>query len=528
MTIRPENLLPTLAEDPRDLRDRDWGSENADEIIYRLGLHSLPVPGLPEVVTVGNVEVSFVRGPIRAQRTTMRQRHGLPVVFDKQMARLDVGDGEFIAVHSLRTAPVPTNFEESFLRWRALAHAAAGMVAAVLDERVVGEELFEDAILLRDGAFVGATDMQGDVRTYLPFDVTAADRSALERLADITISDSSAAARAARVYRQAALEGPTADGYAMLWVAAECFSEERSPSRRHLEGALRAAGLDPDGLPIPVGRLIEIRGKIQHEGLEHDERLRAAFYEMEAIVRALIRRDAELGGGWWPASDNPAAFADPFKPAVAALQNRGTTEWHAEALPPVADPIRLRLPRQVPNAHEDPRIDLDDSFEEAGKLIASVVVDALEWQDPDMSLAIRLGAPEEALPDAIFGANATAIWLSADLLEGIDDPNSPGRLVNLVWNLHSLVGTAHAQREGMVSQGDGVVAVQAIGAWFQYQRLVNFGEYDEALIQVPSPDDPIALGKIAGWAAAGHEGAQQAAEALPEPARDLVHEQRST
>src|SRR5918994_2373602 len=307
MSMQPENLLPPLAEEPRDLRGREWGAENADEVIYRLGLHALPVPGLPESVTVGDVDVSFVRGPIRAQRTTMRQRHEIPVVFDKWMTRSDVGEGELVAVHALRTAPVPADFEGPFSRWRARALAAAGMLAAVLDERVVGEELFEDAILLRDGTFVGAADMHGDVRTYLPFDVTAADRFALEQLADVTISDSSAAARAARLYRRAALEGPTADGCAMLWVAAECFSDERSPSRRHLEIALRDAGMNPDGLPISVGRLIGLRGEIQHRGLEHDERLQIAYYEMEAVVRALIRRDAELRGGWWPASDNPPA-----------------------------------------------------------------------------------------------------------------------------------------------------------------------------------------------------------------------------
>jgi hypothetical protein len=72
----------------------DWGPEKADAVIYRLGLHALPVPGLPEELTVGNVEVSFVRGPVRAQQTVMRQRYGLPVIFDKQMSRREIAEGE--------------------------------------------------------------------------------------------------------------------------------------------------------------------------------------------------------------------------------------------------------------------------------------------------------------------------------------------------------------------------------------------------------------------------------------------------
>ena len=50
-------------------------------------------------------------------------------------------------------------------------------------ERVAGDELFEDALLLAAGEFVGAADMRGAVRTFLPFDVTAADASTAKRSA---------------------------------------------------------------------------------------------------------------------------------------------------------------------------------------------------------------------------------------------------------------------------------------------------------------------------------------------------------
>lgn len=75
----------------------------------------------------------------------------------------------------------------------------------------------------------------------------------------------------------------------MLWIAAESLSDRRTPSRPDIEEALREAGVNPDGLPLPVGHLIDLRGKIQHHGLESVEALATAFYEMEAIVRVLIR-----------------------------------------------------------------------------------------------------------------------------------------------------------------------------------------------------------------------------------------------
>ena len=326
------NLLPPLAGSPRDARGvaAATDDEGADEVVYRLGLHCLPVPGLPAETRIDNVAVDFVRGPVRAQHTQMRQRYGVPFVFDKYMTREERGEKEMVAVFSIREAPVPDNLAPAFGRWRARALAAAGLLSAVLDERVAGDELFEDAILLLGGIVVDAADMRGLVRTYMPFEVNAADRHAIEQLRSISLAERSDVVRAARLYRRAALEGPSADAYAMLWVAAECFSDHRSPSRKEIEEALVDAGLDPESLPLHVGLLIDLRGKVQHHGLEMDDRIRTAFYEMEAVVRALIRSQAELRGGWWPASDDPAAFVEPFNHALAALRGPGTSQWHRD------------------------------------------------------------------------------------------------------------------------------------------------------------------------------------------------------
>lgn len=521
MSENAEGLVPPLREDPRDLRGEDWGAEKADEAVYPLGLHALRVPGLPDALDVGEVAVRFVEGPIRVQQTEIRQRHGLPVVFDKAMARPELGAGELIAMFTIREAPVPADFEAAFLRWQAKAHAAAGMVAAVLDERVAGAELFEDVVLLAGGAFVGAADMTGRVRTYLPFEVGAGDAAALEQLADLSMAETSRAARAARLYRRAALEGPTADGYAMLWVAAEAFTTARTPSPNELKQALREAGLNPEGMPVSVGRLIGLRGDIQHQGVEDHELLKPAFYEMEAIVRSLIRRDAGIRGGWWPASDNPAGFADPFKPMVAAYHDRGSTEWHS-TLPPAQEPVSTRIPRQVPRPDLDPRLDLDPAFGMHSNLIAALVIDALEWQDAGISLKVTLGRPDPARADATRGSRAGEIWLDPSLLEGIEDPARPEQVGFLAWEMPLLVGTAIAQAAGIVSEGRGVIAVEAFGRYFQYQRAVALGDFDPDWVQPPEPTTPVALGKIAGWGAAGHEASRAAAATIEGEEGEMV------
>ena len=513
----PLNELPELSEAPADAQG-DWGASNADTLVYRLALSCEPVPGLPEELSVGDTLISFIRGPLRAQETQIRQQFGLPVVFDKVMRRAPVGDGEVITLVTISTDP-PTDLETGFAEWRAQALAAAGMLAAILDERVAGVELFEDAVLYRKGSFVGAADMRGKVRTYLPFEVNESDQNALDLLATLSASESSPVARAARLYRRAALEGPTADAYAMLWVAAECFSEKRSPSKKDIEKALGEAGIDPAGFPISVGHLIDLRGKIQHHGVESDDRLATAFYEMEAVVRTLIRQSAGIVGGWWPAADNPAGFSDPFDAAVAGAQGQRTSAWHPSRLPPIEDPQPLRIPRRSPNPSDDPRLEVDAALGDATQALSSCVLDAIEWFDPTLHLTIRATPPPHISRDAPFWADDQEIWIA---LEPLKSDQDPAAIVNFFWDLVSLVGFASAQAHGVESKGDGVALVQAFGAWFQYTRLVTYGEYEADLVAIPTGIDHVSLGKICGWAAAGDARAIAAIDGLDGTSRKLA------
>lgn len=514
-----KNALPELAEEPQEARD-GWKLPDADEVVYRLGLSCDPVPGLPTELAVGDVEIEFVHGPIRAQQTLLRQRFGVPVIFDKSMRRDDLAANEVITLLSITTPP-PGSLEDGFAEWRPRALAAAGMLAAVLDERVAGHEVFEDAILFHEGKFVGAADMRGKVRTYLPFEVNTADRGALDRLGELTASESSPVARAARLYRRAALEGPTADAYAMLWVAAECFSEHRSPSKKDIEMTLRTGGMDPDGLPISIGRLIDLRGKIQHHGVEADDRLTLAFYEMEAVVRTLIRQEAEIEGGWWPAADNPAGFSAPFDSAVAAAQQDRETEWHRGELPPVEVPVELRVPRRTANPHLDPRLQIDPRIGDSAPLIAACVLDAIEWLDPEMSLRIDYERPDNAPSDLTAAASAERLWISQERLDTAAQDDPVG-FVGLVWELVPMVGFAYAQRIGIESRGNGVAMVEAVGARLQYLRLVKHGEFPVDELVMPSGTDLQSLGKLSGWAAAGDTRALISVEALKGDAYDLA------
>lgn len=511
MSVR--DLLPPLDTSPEEFQDLPAASAKADAIVYRLGLSCSPVPGFTEPFAVAGVEAEITSGPVLTQRTDVRQRHGLPLVFDKCMTQELVGEGEIILLLHIRPEGVPDDLESAFVSWRARAEAAAGLLAAVLDERVAGRQLLEDAVLLRNGSAVGGVDLRRRLRHFLPFDVTRSDRLALRALETVGTIENAPLGRAARLYRRAVAEGPTADAYLNLWVAVETLTETRQPRRADLEKVLADGGINPEGLPLHVGLLIDLRGKIVHEGVEDHERLSMAYYEMEALTRLLLRQQAGIhAGGWWPAHQ-PSAYASPWDDRAAAAQQRRRTEWHATSLPPTPWPGPARLPRRVPNARADSRAVLDSSIpSDAVDLIANTVVDAVEWLEPNAEpIKVILGTPPGGSGGIEVGAGGTEVWLPANRLDGLNDEEQPQVVVNLVWDVHWAIAVAVAMQTGIGSEADGAVLLDAIGAAHQYDRLIGHGEFDAALLKLP---DPVNVGTVAGWAAVGDARAADAVSAL--------------
>jgi hypothetical protein len=60
-------------------------------------------------------------------------------------------------------------------------------------------------------------------------------------------------------------------------------------------------------------------------------------------------------------------------------------------------------------------------------------------------------------------------------------------------------------------------------AYARYQRLMTFDEGDASLLRLPADRSPLALGKLAGWAAAGDARAADAVDELTGRKRELVH-----
>ena len=57
--------------------------------------------------------------------------------------------------------------------------------------------------------------------------------------------------------------------------------------------------------------------------------------------------------------------------------------------------------------------------------MANALIDAIEWQDPNASLAGWVGRPHGVPDEVTAGANAERIWVSEAKLKGFDDPEDP-------------------------------------------------------------------------------------------------------
>ena len=149
----------------------------------------MAVAGLPESVAIGPIVAHFIRGPLRTQVTTLCQRAGWPPVFNKHMERgVEVGEDDLLTVFEL-PAPAPDDdLVEAIEGLRVRTLNAVGVLCATLDERIALEQVAEDVILLQGGVPFAALDLRSRVRTFMPFDVTDDDRTALSSLSGLSAS----------------------------------------------------------------------------------------------------------------------------------------------------------------------------------------------------------------------------------------------------------------------------------------------------------------------------------------------------
>ena len=342
-TPREHEIAPSAqvaGEARRDPLTPDFVGHKA---IYRMAFRSMEVPGFPDGLKVGPVDVFQARGPIWTQRTLIQQRPGWRPLFVKTMEYVRVGETEWLTIYQ-RTARVLPDLARAIVVWRDQTLAVAGFVSAVLDERVAQELLVEDILVFNseESEVSWVVDHVARLRTFQSTNrLLAEHRERLEAVGrEFDLDEESPAIAAARWYLRGAQLGPVADAIAFFWIALEALAKppygtklsgpEKSRSDvAWVEMAVDQAGVDPASVSPSVGRLAGLRAEVVHGGVEEPELLHVGYYALEQLVRLLLRY--RLGGSpvGWPLTPERSNLRPPLRWLAERLRRSPQTRWEA-------------------------------------------------------------------------------------------------------------------------------------------------------------------------------------------------------
>lgn len=499
-----ERLLPQLNH-AVDVMTSPEDAPHADTVVYRLGFRSMQVHGLEWPIRSGRTTLHQIVGPVFTQQTHVQQRAGFPLVFDKHMERgLEVAPGQWICVAQL-IGPPPEGIDQAILAWRDEARAAVGVVAAVVDERIAQGELFEDVIFIGEGHPRASGDLRERIRHFLPYQATPVERQTLAELGEGS-GQAANVLNAARWYLRGAQSGPTPDGVVFLWVAIEALSPDRTVNLNRLETKLAQAGWEVAHQRLDVGRLQGLRGRIVHYGDAAAEEVSLGFYDLEAMVRVLLR-DAVDARSTWPAPVGANLFTGAWGPRIAEAWHSPTVNWTSGAVssPPTGALGDLQWDTV------DPPLDVD---------ISVVVKHASRGQRHRIRrwaefIGIVFGPTTDELvfdvrhppgSDVAFVIDADAATIDPSLAK---DPTGPQDEVSLGLVVAACVPGLLLWRAGVPSDTPvGAVMHGLLVTWTQYRVFVNGGSVsnsDLSLASLTSTSSLWAIGETTGASLAGSD-----------------------
>jgi hypothetical protein len=304
-------LVATGDPDPPS-RPARFSSYDGATAYLRVVLAGSPIPEWVKPLALDDVVLAPCKGPVWVQRTYVTRPETADVDYEKVHQRVETGHGRHLTIGLSRFTLDTTNLSRLMTTSSRKVMSAAGILAALTDERFAVEVLAENVLILKEKEVVHVVDMTPGVRHY-DRDRGLNQVRLLPCCGDDVFSD---VERSARWYLKGAQEGPTPEGIVWLCTAIECLVDppmgkrKKTFNRVALEQAVRAAGDDPTRFVPNLGRVAGLRSQVVHYGEEEPEKLREGYYVLEEVSRLLIRSRINESSDWPCAVPNPEPSAD--------------------------------------------------------------------------------------------------------------------------------------------------------------------------------------------------------------------------
>lgn len=284
------------------------------------------VAAAAQKIEAGRVMLLQTPGPVQTQRTDIVQRAQARLVWDKTMHQgLMQGAGLPLTIGHLPVVlPTGEGTRAEFGAWTDEIYSAAGVIVALLDDRIAQEEVFRDFVVFENDTWIGIADQRRNVRNFRPFVYTGVEDEQLERVVQDAIPENVMVA--ARWYLRGAQIGPAPDGIPLFWTALEAIvGAEGRQVVSQVEDAVRAVGEDPGELLPTLGRMFGVRADIVHRGVFDLDLIVKGWYVLEQVCRLLLRDRLGAQTTWPTAPDDSAGLPAPVR---AAVGHPPETVWH--------------------------------------------------------------------------------------------------------------------------------------------------------------------------------------------------------
>jgi hypothetical protein len=473
--------------------------------LYRAVFRGMQVHGLSKELAIAGATLRFHQGPVLVQQTDLSQRAGYPLVFDKSMNHgVPVGEGHWLTLVEVEIDDYAGASKETISEARLHAESAVALVAAILDERI-GQEMLAENLLIFDGeAPVAVADLRELVRNYPPFEARETERDALAALGGLMLSRH--VETAARWYLRGVQAGPSVDGVIFLWFAIEALTG--TSKKKPIEEALRRAGRDPADQGLTVGELHGLRSSFVHDRPDSEpppaEKVKQGFYDLEAMVKALLRH--ELGvHSTWPAHSASRVFHPPWQERIEEAWGNPQIEFH-ERLPGsnTEPPKGLDWSEMLPAIETKGKVTVTGGQGQDANMVRRIVeIALLYFGDPDAG-EFKVGIKKPSDPKAVADCRADELVISPRLLPPKDEPEAL-RLQRLI---HVLVGRCLLARMGVdpnAPQGPFLHGV--LSGWVGVNFFNSRGVPGELLSanRLPDRPSPFVIGEHLGSGIAGSE-----------------------